>query len=56
LTKNPHKMPLFTLWTFFFICSNISTAPIFEVFISHLIRYFRACGYCQVFVLYEGYY
>ena len=33
-----------------FICSNIPAAPAYGVYISHLIRYSRACGSYQDFV------
>jgi hypothetical protein len=33
-----------------FICSNIPAAPAYGVYISQLIRYFRACGSYQDFV------
>ena len=33
----------FPIMTFPFICSNISAAPAYGEYISHLIRYFRAC-------------
>ena len=33
----------FPIVNFLFICSNISAAPACEVYISHLIRYSRAC-------------
>ena len=36
-----------------FICSNISAAPAYGVYISQLIRYSRACGSYQDF-LYRG--
>ena len=33
-----------------FIYSNIPAAPAYEVYISQLIRYFRACGSCRDFL------
>jgi hypothetical protein len=33
-----------------FICSNIPAAPAYGVYISHLIRYYRACGTYQDFL------
>jgi hypothetical protein len=33
-----------------FICSNIPAAPAYGVYISQLIRYYRACGTYQDFV------
>jgi hypothetical protein len=33
-----------------FICSSIPTAPAYGVYISQLIRYFRACGSYQDFL------
>jgi hypothetical protein len=35
---------IFPSWTFHSICSNISAAPAYGVYISQLIRYSRACG------------
>jgi len=39
-----------------FICSNMPAAPVYGVYISQLIRYFRACGSYQDFLdsLVEG--
>jgi hypothetical protein len=34
----------FPIVNFPFICSNISAAPAYGVYISQLIRYYRACG------------
>jgi len=36
--------PNFPIVNFPFICSNIPAAPAYVVYISQLIRYFRACG------------
>ena len=33
-----------------YMCSNISSAPAYGIYISHLIRYSRACGSCQDFL------
>ena len=33
-----------------FICSNIPAEPAYGVYISHLIRYSRACGSCHDFL------
>jgi hypothetical protein len=40
----------YTSENFPFICSNIPAAPAYEVFISQLIRYSRACGSYQDFL------
>ena len=40
----------FPIVNFPFICSNIPTAPTYGVYISQLIRYFRACGSYQDFL------
>ena len=37
----------FPIVNFPFICSNIPAAPVYGVYISHLIRYSRACGSYQ---------
>jgi hypothetical protein len=34
----------FAIMNFLFICSNIPTVPAYEVNLSQLIRYSRACG------------
>ena len=39
----------FPIVNFPFICSNITTAPAYGVYISQLIRYHRACGSYQDF-------
>ena len=40
----------FPIVNFPFICSNIPAAPAYGVYISHLIRYSRACGFSQDFL------
>jgi hypothetical protein len=40
----------FPIVNFPFICSNIPAATAYEVYISQLIRYFRACGSYQDFL------
>ena len=40
----------FPIGTFPFICSNISAAPAYGVYIIQLIRYSRACGSCPDFL------
>jgi hypothetical protein len=40
----------FPIVTFPFICNNIPAAPTYGVYISHLIRYYRACGTYQDFL------
>jgi hypothetical protein len=40
----------FPVMNFPFICSNIPAAPAYGVYISQLIRYFRACGSYQDFL------
>jgi hypothetical protein len=40
----------FPIVNFPFICSNITAAPAYEVYISPLIRYSRACGSYQDFL------
>ena len=40
----------FPIVNFPFICSNISAAPAYRVYISQLIRYSRACGTYQDFL------
>jgi hypothetical protein len=40
----------FPLVNFPFICSNIPAAPAYEIYISQLIRYSRACGSYQDFL------
>jgi hypothetical protein len=40
----------FPIVNFPFICSNISAAPAYGVYISQLIRYSRACGSYQDFL------
>ena len=37
----------FPIVNFPFICSKIPVAPVYRVYIPHLIRYFRACGSYQ---------
>ena len=41
---------LFPIVNFPFICSNMPAAPVYGVYISQLIRYSRACGYCADFL------
>ena len=41
---------IFPIVNFPFICSNIPAAPAYEVYISQLIRYSRACGSYQDFL------
>ena len=40
----------FSIVSFSFICSSIPAVPAYEVYISQLIRYFRACGSYQDFL------
>jgi len=40
----------FPIVNFPFICNNIPVAPAYGVYISHLIRYSRACGSYQEFL------
>ena len=40
----------FPIGNFPFICNNIPTAPAYEVYISQLMRYSRACGSYQDFL------
>ena len=40
----------FPIVNFPFICSNITAAPVYGVYISELIRYSRACGSYQDFL------
>ena len=40
----------FPIVNFPFICSNIPAAPAYGVYISQMIRYFRACGSYQDFL------
>ena len=41
---------IFPIVNFPFICSNIPAAPVYGVYISQLIRYYRACGTYQDFL------
>ena len=41
---------MFPIVNFPFICSNMPAAPVYGVYISQLIRYSRACGYCVDFL------
>jgi hypothetical protein len=41
---------IFPIVNFPFICSNIPAAPAYGVYISQLIRYYRACGTYQDFL------
>ena len=45
--KDDFKFPIVNL---LFICSNIPAAPAYGVYISQLIRYYRACGTYQDFL------
>jgi hypothetical protein len=47
------RMANFPNVTFPFICSNISAAPAYGVYISQLIRYSRTCGSYQDFLYRE---
>ena len=51
LRKGPHVSERvdfnFPIVNFPFICNNISAAPAYGVYISQLIRYYRACGSYQ---------
>jgi len=40
----------FPIVNFPFICNNMSAAPTYGVYISQLIRYFRACGSYHDFI------
>jgi hypothetical protein len=44
----------FPIVNFPFMCSNIPATPAYGVYISQLIRYYRACGYPIRISLIEG--
>ena len=41
----------FHITNFPFLCSNIPASPVYDVFISRLIRYARACSSYECFIL-----
>jgi hypothetical protein len=49
-TLRQNKYFNFPIVNFSFICSNIPETPAYGVYISQLIRYYRACGSYQDFL------